>query len=855
MDKHLLLIICLIILAGCIAPTEQKVISKGPEMKLEVFPSTVFVNDKTNVYVDVLNNDEDFAYDYVYVDIYDTGVMELAEAKEPAIHSNDLWMDPSDTTRLDYPRIVNVLECHKACKEKFKNAYKWKASELWTKYHACKPSLEKGGGICYIAESANDDCTRVAENIFSQHGWDKNIVTTERNLEIGNKKNYKGMYLCCCDVSRDMFTGKIVSGCMTIDKCVICGYYQSGDNYGFEGTCNFMIKSNGNNIPIIVSYKKEKRNGYKAEEFDVILDISFDKFSSLTQVSYINNKLYFHGINAYLGDNEKVLVRFTDKSIVMYATIEKKNNIPTGKIILSNGKGKFSFIPTQDKINNKIIVYAFFGKLATYTGFQPITGRLYAREPITGHIIGSTIDADIILDLDITSDDYGIEENEIRETSQDTIPQTCSSSNDCPDTEEFGYCGVCQHGRCVASHRQQDENDGCDKDCQCKEGLYCDAVTRTCKKISEYKLCEHIKIAQTNKMTKVTTYYYCSRVCVNNDKELGTYTNHAICITDAKSMVNNKREEGVPAFATKSCTKTSECLPLETSAYPYAFDCVVCYQNVCVNSDKLQREGDMCEKDCQCKEGRCIDKKCTIFKPLKTVCDDGTPLDTCSIKKPKYCDKWGYLWDDCKRCGCPNGLKCSGYGTCIPKMPTCSMEIERLLPNDKKTLTCMLIAPSNIPRERVTTLVKARMRYRTKFNITQTISFISKEEYLRKYVQKPQTYVYKNRDIEVTVEFSEPLPIVVTGKDVYISFQIRNIGNGMVYPLRPDDIEIDQWPQIIDVSSCNLHQVLVPEHGIFPKISCKLMTPKLRYLNVYLVNINIRYAYELRKEIEIVIRK
>lgn len=52
------------------------------------------------------------------------------------------------------------------------------------------------------------------------------------------------------------------------------------------------------------------------------------------------------------------------------------------------------------------------------------------------------------------------------------------------------------------------------------------------------------------------------------------------------------------------------------------------------------------------------------YERCNTGCDDGTKDQTCSIKKPYFCD-YRKIYEDCIRCGCPEGSTCMKDGTCF----------------------------------------------------------------------------------------------------------------------------------------------------------------------------------------------
>lgn len=59
----------------------------------------------------------------------------------------------------------------------------------------------------------------------------------------------------------------------------------------------------------------------------------------------------------------------------------------------------------------------------------------------------------------------------------------------------------------------------------------------------------------------------------------------------------------------------------------------------------------------------CVDDNCAPPAP----CSDGTPVDSCSSTKPKFCSAEGGLIDDCESCGCSSTGVCQEDGTCLLK--------------------------------------------------------------------------------------------------------------------------------------------------------------------------------------------
>ncbi|MEM5778598.1 MAG: hypothetical protein QXD43_02190 [Candidatus Aenigmatarchaeota archaeon] len=54
----------------------------------------------------------------------------------------------------------------------------------------------------------------------------------------------------------------------------------------------------------------------------------------------------------------------------------------------------------------------------------------------------------------------------------------------------------------------------------------------------------------------------------------------------------------------------------------------------------------------------------TISTSVPCQCSDGTPCNSCSSNKPKYCTSSRTLIDRCSQCGCPTGQQCNADGTC-----------------------------------------------------------------------------------------------------------------------------------------------------------------------------------------------
>lgn len=81
-------------------------------------------------------------------------------------------------------------------------------------------------------------------------------------------------------------------------------------------------------------------------------------------------------------------------------------------------------------------------------------------------------------------------------------------------------------------------------------------------------------------------------------------------------------------------------------------------ENYCFGSDKVVGTEDDCG---------CINQfKCQSNGKCEKICSDGTAVNSCSTKKPYYCDN-GTLIYNADKCSCPTGTESSASGKCLPK--------------------------------------------------------------------------------------------------------------------------------------------------------------------------------------------
>lgn len=199
----------------------------------------------------------------------------------------------------------------------------------------------------------------------------------------------------------------------------------------------------------------------------------------------------------------------------------------------------------------------------------------------------------------------------------------------------------------------------------------------------------------------------------------------------------------------------------------------------------------------------------------------------------------------------------------------CEREYGILLPEQFETFTCNFKTPS-INQQRFSTEIGAKAVFDVPFAFTQTIEAITEQEFRNRQATnslqtKPSVYRHRDRNIAVDVEFSEPLPMVVKdGKEIFVKFTIRNIGNGFVDSLESGDItitqKIEQGETVLD-TGC-IPGELLPLGKEFPTFTCKI-NPFYTYLpdtdlgkgprpiQSYDITMNIDYNYEIRDSLKI----
>jgi hypothetical protein len=185
--------------------------------------------------------------------------------------------------------------------------------------------------------------------------------------------------------------------------------------------------------------------------------------------------------------------------------------------------------------------------------------------------------------------------------------------------------------------------------------------------------------------------------------------------------------------------------------------------------------------------------------------------------------------------------------------------ISVMKPETFKSYYCTLAAPF-IEEPSITSQISAKVSYTTYLPSVQVVNLMSENEYLTRratgsVVTMPQSYSYQDSNVQIAVDFSEPLPVIIrSGKDYFVYFTIRNIGDGliesldkgdfMVYPVRSDGPRIVDCANSIDAATWHLD----PVGKEFPKIACRLVLPEgVGVVENYGLRVDLNYRYEVRQ--------
>jgi len=197
----------------------------------------------------------------------------------------------------------------------------------------------------------------------------------------------------------------------------------------------------------------------------------------------------------------------------------------------------------------------------------------------------------------------------------------------------------------------------------------------------------------------------------------------------------------------------------------------------------------------------------------------------------------------------------------------CQKLYKDLKPGQFDTFSCMLYTP-RIELPNLQTDVSVKADFSTEFSVVQVAELMSLNEYTNrmssgKFSPKPQSYSYRDKYVELQVDFSENLPVIVRpGKKYFVYFTIRNIGNGFISSIAPEDFYFEQQSDIIKCNAAAnagangitylINTALEPVGKEFPRLACEIaLPPGINYIANYDMIIHLKYGYEIRDKITV----
>ncbi len=197
----------------------------------------------------------------------------------------------------------------------------------------------------------------------------------------------------------------------------------------------------------------------------------------------------------------------------------------------------------------------------------------------------------------------------------------------------------------------------------------------------------------------------------------------------------------------------------------------------------------------------------------------------------------------------------------------CGKFIEFMLPDDFKTLSCLLMAPqkTDLAEDTQKSVVSSRVSYTTELPVVQLIEMMTESEYITRLergqlAKKPSSFVYRDKNVEIIVEFSDEMPIVVRPDREYLMYiTIKNIGNGFIGDI--DDTNLRVSP--VGYNNANIARCdeiiksgwsLKLQGKEFPRVACRLELPTgVTVVENYGLEIALKYRYEVRGKTEITV--
>src|SRR3989338_5713181 len=189
----------------------------------------------------------------------------------------------------------------------------------------------------------------------------------------------------------------------------------------------------------------------------------------------------------------------------------------------------------------------------------------------------------------------------------------------------------------------------------------------------------------------------------------------------------------------------------------------------------------------------------------------------------------------------------------------CIASFPRMLPNEFRSIACLLYSPGKIEEPFTESEVNVRTTFDSKLSAVQVFELVSEEEYERRsygYSSAPSSYTYSDKNVRLDIEFSDQPPLVMRpGKEYFVYMTITNIGNGFIDNIGPGDLMIvPANPSSAGMLSCPVLEqrgILYPNGNTFPRIACEIDSSPASPSENADFTVTLKYHYELRSRLRI----
>ena len=201
------------------------------------------------------------------------------------------------------------------------------------------------------------------------------------------------------------------------------------------------------------------------------------------------------------------------------------------------------------------------------------------------------------------------------------------------------------------------------------------------------------------------------------------------------------------------------------------------------------------------------------------------------------------------------------FDTGMLKSEGCRREFSRpMLPNEFQSISCRLTTPP-INESSIRTEVNSKASFESDLSANQVFEIMNEGEYQRRtatsdYQLKPSNYVYRDSNVIIEIDFSEQPPLVIrSDKKYFVYFTIKNIGNGFISDIKPEDFFAGTSERNMNIIDCPPMTTLSPNGKTFPRIACEIKaTPDYIGLGGFRnseIMVKLTYKYEVRNALGI----